>query len=504
MKKTVNIIMIGMFLGWFLTSCELDKYPYDSVASEDTFNTVEDATNHINGLYSQMRNTQYGIYTYYCESQSDLFNATSTANGYTVLQEMSTNMLSGAGTYLPNIWRDPYYAIARVNNFLEQIGKVSTSSPAEETMKSNYIAEAHYFRAYFYYVLIKHYGENYESEAVARNKLGLPLITEYDVTLKPARASLFDIYDFIRSELTLAEALTTQGISSSTRLTVDAVRALKSKILLLMGDNTGAAQLANALINSGRYPLNTTEAALRAGWLNDNTTEDIFLLNIKDGQVGTSSRELKQDGYARLIPATQTNPAIYKPLLLPTQTVVDLYEANDLRNAVYLSDPNVDTIEAVLVATKQPGMRFITKWLGNPEFFITPGLTNHRHRPKVHRIAEQYLIAAEASKDVSILNELRTARGASALPAWSDEELRNEWAREMIGEGVRMECLKRWQVGLNGRVPQPGALVDKPGDERSTEKTVPANYYRFTWPIPDAEMKLNSNLRQIPEWENPV
>jgi hypothetical protein len=170
---------------------------------------------------------------------------------------------------------------------------------------------------------------------------------------------------------------------------------------------------------------------------------------------------------------------------------------------VYLSDPIVDTILGVLVATQQPGVRFISKWLGNPEFFITPGLTNLRHRPKVHRIAEQYLIAAEAEHNLARLNELRTARGASALPAWSDTELQNEWAREMIGEGVRMECLKRWQLGLNRRVPQPGAIVDKPGDERSTEKTAPANYYRFTWPIPDAEMKLNSNLRQNPAWENP-
>jgi hypothetical protein len=497
MKKIFNIILTVFLLGWIFTSCELEKYPYNSIASEDTFNTVQDATNHLNGLYSFMRHTQYGNFTYFSELQSDLFNIRSQSNGYPQMQEMPVTILTLP--YFPAMWTTLYYGIARINNFIANIDNVR----GEEAIIASYKAQAHYFRAYFYYVLIKHWGENYESETVAKSKLGVPLVKELDVTVKQGRASLFETYDFILTELTEAETLMGNnmlGMPSSTRVTIDAVKALKSKILLLTGDKTGAAQLANELINSGTYPLNTTEADLRRGWVNDQTTEDIFILNIANQQVGYNSNlggsgELLQQMYSNW----NVTLKAYTPNLIPTKTVVEMYEPNDLRNAVYLSDTLTDTIS--YNSRYYTGVKFVKKWPGNPELQVIAGTINYRHRPKVARIAEMYLIAAEAEQNLTRLNELREARGASTLTSWSDEELRNEWAREMIGEGVRLECIKRWQIPINGRIPQnPASIVN---DARFTETSLPANYYRFTWAIPDAEMQNNPNMRQIPQWENP-
>jgi len=57
----------------------------------------------------------------------------------------------------------------------------------------------------------------------------------------------------------------------------------------MMRDNVGAAYYANLVINTGRYPLVSTETALRAMWRNDNSTEDIFLLDVTASSFGTSA-----------------------------------------------------------------------------------------------------------------------------------------------------------------------------------------------------------------------
>ena len=58
---------------------------------------------------------------------------------------------------------------------------------------------------------------------------------------------------------------------------------------------------------------------------------------------------------------------------------------------------------------------------------------------------------AEACKSVEPLNIIRAARGASALAAYSDEALQNEWSMEMWGEnGREYYNNKRWGKAVTG------------------------------------------------------
>jgi len=492
MNKIFNIMIAVGALSLLLPACSLEKYPQSSIATDQAFQTMADAAKQRNTLNTYLRNRQYGIYTTSSDVMSDMFNATlDFGNRKGQLHIISENMLDDYD--VRDIWANCYAAIAQINNFLEKIDEVTPEAAGDEAILANYKAEAHYVRAYMYYVLIKYFGVDYEPTTAA-SKPGVAIVTTFNVNEKPARSSVAEVYDFIKAEISEAEKLTVAGAAKSENITIDAVRALKSKIQLLTHDFSGAAATAQALINSGKYPLVTTEAGLRATWVDDNSTEDILLMFTSSSEGGVADHSLYFGYNASLMR--------YSPDFLPTQKTVDLYEANDLRRAVFLSDPAVDIVRSASTGTEFEGVYLFKKFPGNPALF-TSANSNFRHKPKVARIAEQYLIAAEAlnvSGGLIYLNALRTARGLSELSAWSDAELQNEWAREMIGEGARIECLKRWNLGFNGRPPQNDGCVMNPTSDGYALRSCPAGYYRFTFPIPINDLRANPNMEQTPEW----
>lgn len=506
MKKIVNFIMIVGTMGFIFSACTLDKYPVGSLSTDESFSTVLDATKYRNGFYTALRGVHFNVFSYVSELQSDLYNATTGyGNRFGGGHRMEIEMLSDYD--VRDIWMNTYTQIAQINNFLDKIGGIAPSTDEEANLVKQYIAEAHYTRAYLYYVLVKHYGADYDP-ATAGSKLGLPLCTTYDVTEKPERSSLEATYQFIKGELDLAieSGNLTSVSAASERISLEAAKALKSKIQLLMHDNTGAAATAQELI--AKFPLITTAEALKAYWAEDKNNEDIFLLNVSSAQNGiaylgadlTNPQVLNNGMFGSYTVSNKT----YGPDYIPTKTLVDMFETNDFRRTCYLSDPEKDTF--AYNAIKYPGIQVLLKW-PMTSIYTT---NSYLHKPKVARIAEQYLIAAEAlgtGGGLAILNQLRTARGASTVDAGAFEQtLRDEWAREMCGEGVRIECLKRWNIGYDSRPPQNELLIMGGAADVAAmfaRKYAPAGYYRFILPIPMNDLQANPSLMQTPEWVNP-
>ena len=138
------------------------------------------------------------------------------------------------------------------------------------------------------------------------------------------------------------------------------------------------------------------------------------------------------------------------PNNVPTQGLIDLYEDEDMRLYTYFAANGAvagDIVDENVVTFK--------KFPGNPDLVKSRPESEFYNMTKELRVGEMYLIAAEASymKDgsgLSYLNALRTKRGASALDVSGNMllgQIKNEWAREMCGEGFRLDCLKRWGDG---------------------------------------------------------
>jgi hypothetical protein len=129
--------------------------------------------------------------------------------------------------------------------------------------------------------------------------------------------------------------------------------------------------------------------------------------------------------------------------------------------------------------------------------------------PKMFRLSEMYLIAAEAgSYDAATLDAANAYFVEFCSQRIEDyqankftaEQLLNaakaERSRELIGEGFRMSDLRRWNEGFQryGNHDENSALngvVVAAGREMAYDK----DDYRFTWPIPKTEMDSNPNLK---------
>jgi hypothetical protein len=153
----------------------------------------------------------------------------------------------------------------------------------------------------------------------------------------------------------------------------------------------------------------------------------------------------------------------------------------------------------------------VNKYPGNPALF-TAATTNYAHAPKVFRVAEMYLISAEANANIAgaeaaslnKLNALRTKRGLSALSgitgAALTTEIRNERTRELMFEGMRLDDLKRWKLPMTRSNPQNTALILV--GENYEIKTVPTGNEKFVWGLPAQDMLINKALvgKQNPGW----
>ena len=60
MKKYLKIMSLAVVIMATVSSCELNKYPYDSIEQSQSFQTIKDATTLDNGLYGNLRARVYG------------------------------------------------------------------------------------------------------------------------------------------------------------------------------------------------------------------------------------------------------------------------------------------------------------------------------------------------------------------------------------------------------------------------------------------------------------
>ncbi|MBQ5640144.1 MAG: RagB/SusD family nutrient uptake outer membrane protein, partial [Bacteroidales bacterium] len=99
----------------------------------------------------------------------------------------------------------------------------------------------------------------------------------------------------------------------------------------------------------------------------------------------------------------------------------------------------------------------------------------------------------------TILNELQSAR--KAVPTEGDlESIKKEWLRETVGDGQRINCIKRWGDGLPARPAQKAAeniVMNTPASE-FTAREVAADSHTLVWPIPSYEIKISPALIQNP------
>ncbi len=467
-----------------LTSCELDQFPEDSLPTEKTWEKISDAENYYIGLLSNLRAVAGGAHAYVSEAQSDLFNArTGTAELNQVHQwTFTTSQFDGDA-----VWVGNYNLIANANNIINNIDNIEVEEGSEAEMYLQmYKGSALFARALAYTNMVTRYCENYDA-ATADSKLGLPLVLTVDVNAKPARATLAETYAQIKSDIAAANTLLAPIPQATDRPSLDAVKALDARVSFQMKDYANAITLSEELI--ARYPLAGTADDFASMWLNDAGDEIIFQPE--------QTVDERTNPYSTIFIYWDAAQQGYSPYFIPTQGLLDLYEAEDMRFSAYFAK-----VDLSVNSTTEEGYMLV-KYPGNPALKKS-NEHEYYNMTKVFRAAEFYLIAAEASymqngTDGGYLNQLRTQRGATAVTATGEElwkEIKNEWIREMVGEGFRLDCLKRWGEGFKRMTPQAFSekmLITTAG---YIDLSISADNMKFVWEIPSQDLQSNTNLER--------
>lgn len=506
-----KILLPVMALALTFASCDMDKEPYDQIPTDEYLTTPSDFESARNSLYYAMRISVGGTAFYNApDIQGDEFNAVAGYLGtfnYMYTWSFASNM-SEAGTVYANC-----QAIIAYSNFIiDGYNKCDMSNTVEFTPSAiatlqNIKGEAFFMRAYALYDLAQYFCADYEEENADEENSGVSFRTDFypssDVSTYPARKTLRETYKQITNDLdSAAKYITTPGARESYYVTKDAVTAMQARVALAMDDYPLAAQKAVDVINTYTYRFANSVSALSTMWENNTSSksdpESIFKLAVKNqdersGQTGSIFHPSRSGA---------------TPDYVPTQDVIDLYDAADYRLSVFFQKRQMQTNTGasgeLYIFTKYPYEGYLYNQNAGDEY--SRGMIE----PKVLRISEMYLIAAEAytmNDELQIgknfLDEQLRQRGVTPAASYSGksqqlEAIRKERQREFIGEGMRLFDLKRWHMGVTRGKPQIEDMCNLPGSTTTTNLTKSANDYQLVWPIPQEERDANPQVVQNP------
>ncbi len=483
MKTWKAAALIAVVFG--LSSC-LEKLPGDYILEEEGMKTLNDAEQTLTGIYTAYMSS--GLYSGYLtlgpDIQADLVYAVQgNSNTYGTLWQWdirSTNMEIEA------VYAALYVVIGRCNFFLDQVEELRKSLTDGDSIQTldYYTGEVYCARALAYSELIKCFCKAYDPDT-ARNELGVVLADTYFGERPKQRASLYDSYQFVLNDLLKAEELLDEenDYFDAPYFTQAAAHAVHARVALYMQDWETAIAESTVLIDSDAFELATARSYVTSEqtfldylWTNDSSYENIWRIGYTTTSYGAAQGSLFLN-YA-------IDFTYFYPDYVPAQWVLNLYASNDGRKSAYFAQGQTGY-------SHQLEMPLLIKYYGNEA--LRSNLIYQVNMPKPLRLAEQYLIRAEAycelgkydaaSADLSALAETRYTTSASVSVNAGNwlETISDERVRELYMEGFRLQDLKRWGKGFE-RTPQ--AHTQSEGNSLKVDAGDPL----FVWPIPNHEL----------------
>ena len=478
-------VMAATAVALGLSSC-LEKTPGDYIPETESMNSLNGAEQVLTGIYTAyMSSGLYSGYLTLCpDVQSDLVYAvqgnTNTMGNIWQWDIRSTN------SEVESVYAALYKVIGRCNFFLDQVEELRNSMTDDESIQTldYYTGEVYCARALAYSELIKCFCKAYDP-ATAKDELGVVLADTYFGEKPAKRASLYDSYQFVISDLEKAEDLLDADYDyyDAPYFTHAAAHAIHARVALYMQDWDKAISESTILIDSDAFALascrsyaSSSQTFLQYLWSNDASYVDIWRIGYTTTSYGGALGSIFLN--------FTTDYTYYYPDYVPAQWVLDLYTSGDARYNAYF-------------ATLQTGYShqltwpLLVKYYGNES--LMANMIYHVNMPKPLRLAEQYLIRAEAycqkgsysaaSADLSTLRQARFTSGGSISVNANNwlETISDERVRELYMEGFRLHDLKRWGKGFE-RTPQTHSQ-----SEGSSLK-IDANNPLFVWPIPNHEI----------------
>lgn len=503
MQKRYIPLLIAAFALAGAGSCSkgfLNQTPQNTLTSAD-FKSASDAEAAVVGAYSLMANCNYWYYAWNYLIDGDVRSDNNYSGGSAPDIDGVDNFTSVATDNQPisEDWYELYMEIGACNMILDNVPNIT--DPALTTaLRSQYMGEARFLRAYHYSHLVRNYG------AVV---LQLHTITVDPNTLK-FRSSVDSVYAQIILDLKAADSLLPatypDQASSHSRATQGAAEAVLAKVYAQMGDYPDCLTYCNKVLPPLYGGASTAGYALLANydWLFDsqhkNSAESIFELQHTEGTI--------THGYAQgLMLPPSVEAQYFVKFAPPTQDLVRAFKAagDTVRFASSITweyngpgsanpvaspthyGPN-DTIPYVWkIGRNWPGA-----WSGGSGDNLV-----------LLRLADIILLKAEAlnqlgqtAQAIPLINAIRARVNLAPTTAVSPPDVAlailNERRLELAFEGERWYDLLRFgaQYAIN--------VMNSETDGNGVNLGYQVTANRLLYPIPQNDRDNNPNLSQNP------
>jgi hypothetical protein len=255
------LLLFGVIILMF-SSCSKDvlkEKPLDFLAPENAYNTLPGFQQGIAGLYTSVRqNWYYGVNdnaTQLYGMGTDLAYYGEDPGSARFLTDYST-FFTPSNPYISGFWGLNYQLIQRANVIIKGANDADTAIWINDHQKKAYLAEAKFFRAFAYRILVSFYGD-------------VPIVDEVISSAKTdfVRAPKADVYKFMEEDLSFAAAnLPEPGKEEAPgRITQGAAWHMLSELYLTEGKYQLAVDAASKVINGFHYALMTKRFGTKLG-----------------------------------------------------------------------------------------------------------------------------------------------------------------------------------------------------------------------------------------------
>jgi len=468
MKNKIKYIILSVFISFAIISCSEDFLNIDpeqnipaekAVVSENTLKTA------LNGVYSELQGSDYYGRSFYVipELMADnLFLSSRNTGRYL---DFDNFVVSEEDSYVEGLWDNLYVVLVNASHVIEGGEKLEGGSQEQQALFDQLVGEAYALRALAHFDLVRMFAQPYNFTTDASHP-GIPIINQVnDERISPSRDNVQMVYEQINSDLASAIIKMTASKNEG-RFSVNAAHALAARVALYQEDYEAAISHSTAVIESGEFSL-IGNAEYSSLWATDFNKESIFeIINTISDSPGFNSlgHFFVPDGYA--------------DALVP-EDLINTYDPDDVRLSV-------------IIAGTKSGAEEVANFVGK-----FPKGTSHDDNIKVLRMAEQYLIRAEAyaktNKDDLARDDLqavvnRANKDASPVTETGEDLIAKillERRKELAFEGQRLFDLNRNKMDVE--------IVQ---GENVIQATYPNE--KFILPIPLSELNANTNMQQNP------
>ena len=474
-KKRFLRIAFGLLgCGAFITACEDNFTDLDRnfiLVEGDIINNVNDVNRLLAGTYNAINYTTIFSRNSLAADEA-LVGSGNRGQG---LQEFDFQVSSGDAAPT-GLWASGYNTIDNANRVIESLENI-TIEDDEMDLANSIRGQALAIRAFSHFDLLRAFAEDFDSSTPGVILQLRTLSFPEDSSLELPRATVGEVLQSINDDLDDAEALIPASLNSDYEVfNLNVIAALRARMALYTEQYDDAVDYATQVL--GNIPLLMADDYF-AMWRDniapgEGPSETIFQVerDITDARIGNVWQATNNDVFFAMSTDLQVR-----------------YPNGDIRREVNL-DFETDVTSDVASSSEW----VIGKYLG------VETATRYLTHVRIFRSSEMLLIRAEANARLMNFTEaqddiefIREVRGdVITTPDYTAISMQDvlldilaERRIELAFEGHRLFDLKRY-----------GLPVQRNSADCNINCELPADSFRFTYPIPQAEIFANPGISE--------